>query len=309
MSSLYTTATIGAAASPAAAGLDPRAQLAGTYTDPVTGAIVDHYSTKRLVSQPVQQVEYVAQENISYVQHLVPETQTIQVPIMKQVPETVTSTVMEPRQVTSTVMEQRQVTSTVMEPKQITETIMVPQQITKTVMQPRQVTSTVLEPRQVTSTVMQPRQVASTVMKAIQEIQTQSITVQRPVQQAIRQQVQVPRLIQGQTVHEHEEIVQIERPRVVQRVVEEVIGGGIRGQVTGAVRNVGSHVTGVTAGAPVVTSTGASPVAPQYNTYATGYAAPVSTYGGYGTTYTSSPYQAPVQVVPTSPAAFSSIRT
>ncbi len=48
-------------------------RLAGTYTDPVTGAIVDHYSTKRLVSQPVQQVEYVAQENISYVQHLVPE--------------------------------------------------------------------------------------------------------------------------------------------------------------------------------------------------------------------------------------------
>ncbi len=48
-------------------------RLSGTYTDPATGAIVDHYSTKRLVSQPVQHVEYVAQENISYVQHLVPE--------------------------------------------------------------------------------------------------------------------------------------------------------------------------------------------------------------------------------------------
>jgi hypothetical protein len=157
-------------------------------------------------------------------------------------------------------MEPRQVTSTVMAPTQVTETVMVPQQVTKTIMQPRQVTSTLLEPRQVTSTVMQPRQVTTTVMKAIQEIQSQSITVQRPIQHAIRQQVQVPQVIQGQTVHEYEEIVQVERPRVLQRVVEEVVGGGIRGSVTSAVRNVGSYVTGAASGAPVYP-------APLYSTY------------------------------------------
>jgi hypothetical protein len=48
-------------------------RLKGTFTDPASGAVVDHYSTVRLVSRPVQSVEYVAQENISYIQRLVPE--------------------------------------------------------------------------------------------------------------------------------------------------------------------------------------------------------------------------------------------
>jgi hypothetical protein len=52
-------------------------RLKGTFTDPASGAVVDHYSTVRLVSQPVQHVEYVAQENIHYVQHLVPEVMSL----------------------------------------------------------------------------------------------------------------------------------------------------------------------------------------------------------------------------------------
>jgi hypothetical protein len=55
-------------------------RLAGTYTDPNTGAVVDHYSTKRFVTQPVQHVEYVAQENISYVQQMVPEVTSFRLP-------------------------------------------------------------------------------------------------------------------------------------------------------------------------------------------------------------------------------------
>jgi hypothetical protein len=48
-------------------------RLKGTFTDPTSGAVVDHYSTVRLIAQPVQRMEYVAQENISYIQQLVPE--------------------------------------------------------------------------------------------------------------------------------------------------------------------------------------------------------------------------------------------
>ena len=45
----------------------------GTHTDPTTGAVVDQYAIRKQFSQPVQHVQHVTQEQISYVQQLVPE--------------------------------------------------------------------------------------------------------------------------------------------------------------------------------------------------------------------------------------------
>ncbi len=45
----------------------------GTTTDPNTGAVVDQYAIRKQYSQPVQHVQHVTQEQISYVQQMVPE--------------------------------------------------------------------------------------------------------------------------------------------------------------------------------------------------------------------------------------------
>ncbi len=77
--------------------------------------------------------------------------------------------------------------------------------------------STVMEPPQ-------PRQVTNTVMETVHEMTTQQVTVQKPVQQQVKRLTQIPQTVN--VVHEHEEIVQYERPRMVMRVVHEHAGSG-----------------------------------------------------------------------------------
>ncbi len=113
-------------------------------------------------------------------------------------------------------------------------------------------------PKQVTSTIQEngkERQVTNTVMENVHEMTTQHVTIQRPVQQAIKRVVQVPQTVN--VVHEHEEIIQHERPRMVARVVHETAtdggpsisrvvhehaSGGVIHHGHKGVRQVGHHV-------------------------------------------------------------------
>ncbi len=84
------------------------------------------------------------------------------------------------------------------------------------------------------------RQVTDTIMETVQDMTTRQVTVKKPVERTETKIVKVPRTVN--IVHEHEEIVQHERPRMVARVVHEHASGGVIHHGHKGVRQVGYHV-------------------------------------------------------------------